>query len=178
MDRSSRRPAAAFLRDRAESTDLFVEGDQILAELLEAVKLGHLLLRLAQRCGIGKALRYRLARDSASEAKLRIMSRVVVFGAVAGRLAAASGHGGNGARSQITQAEELLQELGSLGLQSGEIVRHEGLLFCSASSLYVYIRSASWHKKRKPARCPFHVARPPTTIALTALWDQRNLRDE
>jgi hypothetical protein len=29
---------------------------------------------------------------------------------------------------QITQAEELLQELGSLGFQSCEIVRHRGLL--------------------------------------------------
>ncbi len=149
-----------MLLHRAESTDLVVEGDQVLAELLETVKLGDFLLRLAQRGGIGKGFCHRPAGHAACEAKLRIMSRVVVFGAVAGRLAAASGHGGNGARSQITQAEELLQELGSLGLQSGEIVRHEGLLFCSASSLYVYIRSESWHKKRKPARCPFHVARP------------------
>src|SRR5712664_3981157 len=120
------RPAAPLRLDRAESTDLVVEDDQVLAELLEAVKLGHLLLRLAQRRGIGKALRYRLAGHTASEAKLRIMSRVVVFGAVAGRFAAAPGHGGNGTRSQITQAEELLQELGSLGLQSCEIVRHTG----------------------------------------------------
>src|SRR5713226_3611475 len=122
------RPAAPLRLDRAESTDLVVEDDQVLAELLEAVKLGHLLLRLAQRRGIGKALRYRLAGHTASEAKLRIMSRVVVFGAVAGRFAAAPGHGGNGTRSQITQAEELLQELGSLGLQSCKIIRHRGLL--------------------------------------------------
>src|ERR1700737_1539931 len=88
------------------------------------------------------------------------MSRVVGFGAVAGRLAAASGHSGNGAWSQITQAEELLQEFGSLGLQRGEGVRHKGSPFCSASSLYVYIRSESCHKKRKPARRPFYVARP------------------
>src|SRR5207247_4742753 len=104
MDRSSRRPAAAFLRDRAESTDLFVEGDQILAELLEAVKLGHLLLRLAQRCAIGNALRYRLARDSASAWKLRIMSGALVFRAVAGRLSAASDPCGPGRRSKITAA--------------------------------------------------------------------------
>src|SRR5258708_18078395 len=56
------------------------------------------------------------------------MSRVVAFGAVAGRLAAASGHGGNGTRSQITQTEELLQKLGSFGLQSSDIVRHKGFL--------------------------------------------------
>src|SRR5437899_12359259 len=95
------------------------------------------------------------------------MSRVVVFSAVAGRLAAASGHGGDGTGSQITQGEELFQELGSLGLQRGEVIRHKGLLLCSGSILYVYIRSESWHKKRKPARCPFHVARPLCSIFLT-----------
>src|SRR5207253_7354956 len=148
MDRSSRRPAAAFLRDRAESTDLFVEGDQILAELLEAVKLGHLLLRLAQRCGIGKALRYRLARDSASEAKLRIMSRVVVFGAVAGRLAAASDHCGNGARSKITPAEKLLQELGSLGPQCCDIVRHKDSFLCCILSVRIQTFRSTPQKTR------------------------------
>src|SRR5438477_448241 len=56
------------------------------------------------------------------------MSRVVVLGAVAGRLAAAAHDRGKGAGSQITQAEELLQELGSFGLQSIDIVRHKGFL--------------------------------------------------
>src|SRR6266436_593383 len=88
----------------------------------------HLLMGLAQRRGIGKALRDRLAGHATSEAKLRIMSRVVVFGAVARRLAAAPGHRGNGTRSKIMQAEELFQELRSLGLQSCKIVWHRGLL--------------------------------------------------
>jgi len=74
-----RRPANRLLLERAESTDLFVEGDQVLAELLEAVKLGHLLLRLAQGGGIGKGFRHGLAGHAASEAKLRIMCRVVVL---------------------------------------------------------------------------------------------------
>jgi hypothetical protein len=47
---------------------------------------------------------------------------VVLFSAVAERLAATSVHGSDGAGSQITQAEELLQELGPLGLQSGEVI--------------------------------------------------------
>jgi hypothetical protein len=47
---------------------------------------------------------------------------------VAGRLAAAAHDRGKGAGSQITQAEELLQELGSFGLQSIDIVRHKGFL--------------------------------------------------
>jgi hypothetical protein len=56
------------------------------------------------------------------------MSGVVAFGAVAGRLAAAAHDRGKGAGAQITQAEELLQELGSFGLQSMDIFRHKGFL--------------------------------------------------
>src|SRR5256884_7041233 len=119
------RPAAPLLLDRAESTDLFVEGHQVLAELLEAVKLGDLLLGFAQGGGIGKGLRHGLAGHAASETELRVMSGVVAFGAVAGRLAAAAHDRGKGAGSQITQTEELLQELGSFGLQSIDIVRHK-----------------------------------------------------
>ena len=50
------------------------------------MKLGDLLLRLAERGRIGKGLRHGLAGHAAGEAKLWIMSRVVVFSAVAGRL--------------------------------------------------------------------------------------------
>src|SRR5258708_11281081 len=59
-------PATAMLLNRAESTDLVVEGDQVLAELLETVKLGDFLLRLAQRGGIGKGFCHRLAGDRKS----------------------------------------------------------------------------------------------------------------
>ena len=70
------------------------------------MKLGDLLLRLVERGRIGKGLRHRLAGHAAREAKLWIVPRVIVFSAVAGRLAAASGHRSDGAGSQITQAEE------------------------------------------------------------------------
>src|SRR5438552_7897019 len=99
-----------------------------MAELLEAVKLGDLLLGFAQGGGIGKGFRHGLAGHAASETELRVMSRVVVLGAVAGRLAAAAHDRGKGAGSQITQAEELLQELGSFGLQSIDIFRHKVFL--------------------------------------------------
>src|SRR5580700_737142 len=118
-------PAAPFLLDRAESTDLFVDGHQVPAELLEAVKLADLLLGFTQGGGIRKGFRHGLAGHAASEAELRVMSRVVAFGAVAGRLAAAAHDRSKRAGSQITQAEELLQELGSFGLPSSDIVRHK-----------------------------------------------------
>jgi hypothetical protein len=134
------RPAAPLLLDRAESTDLFVEGHQVLAELLEAVKLGDLPLGLAQGGGIGKGLRHRLAGHAASETELRVMSRIVAFGALAGPLAAAG--------SQITQAEELLQELGSFGLQ---VATSSGIrfFFFTPDCLYLYRRSEQCHKKKE-----------------------------
>jgi len=92
-----------LLLDWAESTDLVVEGDQVLAELLEAVKLGDLLLRFAQGAGIGEGFRHRLAGHAASEAKLRIMSQVVVLGTVAGGRAAAPTYRGDGAESKIVK---------------------------------------------------------------------------
>src|SRR5439155_26277588 len=87
-----------------------------------------LLLGFAQGGVIGKGFRHGLAGHAASEAELRVMSRVVAFGAVAGRFAAAAHDRGKGAGSQITQAKELLQELGSFGFQSIDIVRHKGFL--------------------------------------------------
>jgi hypothetical protein len=118
------RPANRLLLERAESTDLFVEGDQVLAELLEAVKLGHLLLRLAQGGGIGKGFRHGLAGHAASEAKLRIMCRVAVFGAVAGWLTAAPGYGANGTLSKSTKSRNSSR---SLDLCVSKVARSLGM---------------------------------------------------
>jgi hypothetical protein len=45
---------------------------------------------------------------------MRFMAGIVRFGAVAGRLAATPDNGGNGARSEIAQAEKFFQELGAI----------------------------------------------------------------
>jgi len=73
---------------------------------------------------------------------------------VAGRLAAASGHGGDGTGSQITQGEELFQELGSLGLQRGEVIDIR-VSFCVADLFCTYI-SVQNHgtKKGNPLDAP------------------------
>jgi hypothetical protein len=85
------------------------------------VELDDFLLRSA--VGLGK-ISVTVLPDGASQTKLIADHvQVVVFGAMAGRLVAASGHGGNGTRSKITQAEELVQELGSLRFQSCQLVR-------------------------------------------------------
>jgi hypothetical protein len=118
-------PAAALALDGTKLTDPFVDADQVFTKLLEAMKLGDLLLGLAKRGWVGKGLRLRLAGYSSSQAELRIMARIVRLGAMAGRFATAAHDGGNRTGAKIAQAEELLQELGTIGLQGGESIRHE-----------------------------------------------------
>jgi hypothetical protein len=103
-----------------------VDCDQLLAEFLKAMKLGDLLLGLAQCRRVGEGLRDRLAGHSVGQAKLGIVSRVVGLGAMAGRLTTALAHGGNGAGAKVPQAEEFLQDLGAFGFQGSERFRHKG----------------------------------------------------
>jgi hypothetical protein len=129
-------PTTPLLLDRSQPADSFVHADQILAELLESMKLGDLLLGLAEGGWVGKGFRHRLSGHSASQAELGIMSGIVRLGAMAGRFAAASRPGGNATRPKITQAEELLQEIGSFGFQGGEVINHRGS-FCA----YLYAQN-------------------------------------
>ncbi|MCX6632724.1 MAG: hypothetical protein NTW28_34415 [Candidatus Solibacter sp.] len=108
------------------------------------MELCDFLLRSAKRGRIGKGLGNGPAGFSASEAKLGIMTGIVGFGAMTRRLTAAPDNGSNRTGPKIAQAEELLQELGSVGFQGSENVRHR------VSCLTVSIRSELWHKKGKP----------------------------
>ena len=83
-----------------------IDGDQSLAELLETMKLGDLLLRFANRNGVGESFRKGLTGHSAGETELRFMAGVVRLGAMTGRLSAAPNDSGNGAGAQIAQAED------------------------------------------------------------------------
>ena len=49
-----------------------------------------------------------------AEQRIVERTRIVRRGAMAGRFAAPPDHGGNGTRSEIAQAQELLQELGPI----------------------------------------------------------------
>lgn len=117
----------------AKRTNCFVEADQLLAELLEAMKLSHLLLRFVQRGGVGKGLGYGLASHSSGKAKLGIMAGVLWLGAMAGRFATAPAHGRNRTRAKIAQREEFLQEPGSIGLQGSERITHGVSSYLSVS---------------------------------------------
>jgi hypothetical protein len=88
--------------------DLLIDAHQIRAELLKAVKLSDFLLSLTERRRVGESFRHRAAGRSTRESELGIVARIARFGAMAGRLSAASDHGGNRARAQITQFEKFV----------------------------------------------------------------------
>jgi hypothetical protein len=111
---------------RAKFANLVIDIHQILAEFLEAMKFGDLLLGFAQGGRVGKRFGHRLASHPAGKAELGIMTRIAGFGAMAGRLSTAPDNGSNRTGSEVAQAEEILQELGPLGFEGSEIVRHSG----------------------------------------------------
>jgi hypothetical protein len=117
-------PTVPLSLHRTKLTDFLVGGDQLRTGLLEAMKLGDLLLRFAKSVRVGKGFGDGLTRHSAGEAELGIMAGVMGFGAVAGRFTAAANDSGNGAGAQIASAEEILKEFGPFGLQSVEGIRH------------------------------------------------------
>jgi hypothetical protein len=95
--------------DRAKRTDPFVDADQVVAEFLKAMELGDLLLRFAQRGGIGEGFGHACARYSSGQTELRIVAGVVRSGAMAGRFTAAAHHGRDRTGPQVTQAEEFFK---------------------------------------------------------------------
>jgi len=113
--------------DRAQLTYLLVDGYHLLAELLEAMKLGNLLLGFAKRRWIREGFGHGSARHSSGQAELRIVTRIVGFGAMAGWLSTAMGHRRNRTGPEVTQMEELFQELGSISFQGGESIRQVGV---------------------------------------------------
>jgi hypothetical protein len=96
-------------------TNLLVDGHQVGAELLQAMELSYFLLGFMQSCGGRKAFGDGLALHSEGQTELGIMAWVVGLSAMAGRLATLPNHGGNRARSKVSETQELLQELGTAG---------------------------------------------------------------
>jgi hypothetical protein len=82
-----------LLFDRAKSADSLVEAHQVLAEFLEPMELGDLVLRLAQRSRIGEGFSQALASDSTGQTELRVVTGIVGFAAMAGWLTAATHYG-------------------------------------------------------------------------------------
>jgi hypothetical protein len=117
-------PASPSLLDRAKSADSLVDAHQVLAEFLEPMELGDFVLRLAQRVRIGEGFGHALARDSPGQTELRVVTGVVGFGAMTGRLTAATHYGCDRTGPQVAKAEEIFKEFGSIRFQGIEGVRH------------------------------------------------------
>jgi hypothetical protein len=130
------------------------------------MELGDLVLRFAQSSGIGESFGHTLAGDSPGQPKLRVVTRVVGFGAMAGRLPAASHYGCDRTGPQIAQVEEVFQEFGSIRFQSIEGVSH------GVSFLNVIIRSETLPKKRKTAHSPL-LRRAPSVPYITSYYAVR-----
>jgi hypothetical protein len=130
MDCSSRffflrGPTALVWLGRTKRTDFLIDSDQLLAEFLQAVKLGDFLLRFTESRRTGKSLGNGFAVDPAGEPNLGIVPGIIGLRTVTVGFAAATGDGGDGARAQITQREELLKELGAIRFQSSDGMGHE-----------------------------------------------------
>jgi hypothetical protein len=150
-------PASTLLLNGAESADSFVYAHQVLAEFLEPMELGDFVLRLAQRSGIGEGFSHAFASDSPGQTELRVVTGVVGFGAMAGRLTAATQYGCDRAGPQVAEAKELTKEFRSIRFQSSEGVRH-GFL----SERYYTFRKVQQKKKNGPsATC---MSRTPDTL--------------
>src|ERR1700686_4649262 len=100
------------------------------------------------------------------------MAGVVWFSTVARRLAAATDYRRDGTGPKIPQAQELLQQLGSIGLQGVKRIGHVWGSFLSVS-----IRSELCHKKKKSARSQSYVVHPTIGLAIEAGAVGCNLED-
>ena len=123
--------------DWTKLTNTLIDGHQLLAQLLETAKLSDILLGLAQSGGAGESLRDSFASHPSSEPELRIMPRVVGFGAMASLFATAPDNSSNRAGPKIGQSAEPLQDLESFSLQNSERIGHKR----PPLILNVYIRS-------------------------------------
>jgi len=153
-------PAAMLRFDRAKGTDPFVDADQVLAELLEAMELGDLLLRLAQGGGIGKGFGHAFACDSSGQTELWVVTGVVRLGAMAGRFTAAAHYRRDRTGPEITKAGKFFKQSGSLRFKSFESVRH-GL----TSGRYYTLRNMP--KKENCSYHDLHVAQPEQPDGIT-----------
>jgi hypothetical protein len=113
-------PTRGIGLDRAQATDLFVEGYQFGAQALHLVERGDFALGFAEGCGDGKGLGDGLAVDFADETKLQIVAWIVGLGAMTVGFTAAAGDGADGTWAKITEDQELLQDGGALGFQIGK----------------------------------------------------------
>jgi hypothetical protein len=105
-------------------TDLLVDRDQFHAQFPEPMVLIDFRLGFAPCGGGRKRLGDGLAVNFAGQANLRVVTRVVRFGAMAGRFSAPASDGADRTRAQIAKASELMKDFAAFGFQLLESIRH------------------------------------------------------
>jgi hypothetical protein len=90
------------LLNRSHAANLFVDGDQLRAQLLEPAELGDLALGLLKGYEAGEGLSHRLAVDLADKADLRSVAVVAGFCAMASWLPTAAANRTDGSRTKVT----------------------------------------------------------------------------
>jgi hypothetical protein len=98
--------------------------DDLSTQFLKSMKLGYLLLRLAQRRRGSKGFRGGLACHPPCQAEIGTMARVAAFGTVAVGFTALAGSGGDGPAPKITDGRKLAEQIALLGFQLGQRVAH------------------------------------------------------
>ena len=118
--------------DRAQRADLFADFDDLSTQFLKSMKLGYLLLRLAQRRRGIKGFRGGLARHPPRQSETGTMAGVAAFGAVAVGFTTLARSRGDGPAPEITDGRKLAEQIALLGFQLRQRFVHGG-----ASSLSV-----------------------------------------
>jgi hypothetical protein len=134
--------------DRAQRADLFADFDELSAQFLESMKLGHFLLRLAQRRRGIEGFRNGLACHPPRQAEIGTMPRIATFRTVAVGFTALSGGGGNGPAPEITDSRKLAEQIVLFGFHLKQRVVHGGPLFLAYRNAKICATKKKTHHRR------------------------------
>ena len=98
------------LLDGPQAADLPIHIDQLAGESLKLTELSDLTFRLTDGCRSGQILRDGFAVDFLRELKMRAVSGVIRFGAMASGTATAPGRTGDGTGLKISEFGDLPEQ--------------------------------------------------------------------
>ena len=123
MDRNSAffllGPGGVARLDRTKAADLLIDPDEFRAQILKAMVLVDLGLRLVVGGWGRKRFRDGLAIHFAGEADMGIVSRIIRLGAMTSRFSTTAGNGADRPWAKIAEGIELERDHGTLGFQGG-----------------------------------------------------------
>jgi hypothetical protein len=112
------------------------------------MKLGHLLLRFAQRCRGIKCFRGGLSRYPPRQPEIGTMARVAAFSTVTVGFTALAGSGRDGPAAEITDGRKLAEQIGFLGFQLRQRVVHSGLPILAYNNAKICATKKETHRHR------------------------------